>query len=221
MFTADDTQFYCLFWKTSLRWDELKADVVCLYEHSTVYHTEIAVIYPKPDPSKTEIKVYDSSGNRDDSVKWRRMYLKDLQNYINSKTVECIHIPIKNSKMALKWLYLACNTPAPFSVPYIDFILPSSIVQYTDPDINDFQSPLTWKYMFCAKFVLMFLRNCYWTNNYIITIQDRPLSMCNDAHFKKVTQKLQTMKDVLWSINCNRSTPNDIRHMVYQLFIPG
>jgi len=73
--------------------------------------------------------------------------------------IETVDVPITDPEAARRFLVKTTFTPATYSIPYADFVLPSFVLRYTDPDL-DHSRPFTWSHLYCSQFALLFLRHC-------------------------------------------------------------
>jgi hypothetical protein len=202
-----------------MRYDNLRLDTLLIYEQSHEYHAEIAaVIFIDEDKPMSLVNVFSASRGHARGINKELIFLHELEDSIKNGEKEYFPIYIKDYKSALNWLDTACDSSTPFLVPYWDFLLPSSIVDYVDIDNENFNSPKKWKNIFCSKFVLLFLRNCFYSGNLIVTANESHKSIINNNNdnLNKTNETIQKNKieQLLWCKNSNRCTPADIVHIM-------
>ena len=189
------TTIYCLFWKAYLHIPSIRAGAVLLYEQSPEYHCEVAVVYDNLIAHMYEAtRAHDADKH---GVLSRITEMSELDKLVALGLIEMIPIPIKNIQNAESWLEQARNSPSTFLLPLWNFVLPESTIKILDPDIDNFMKPSTLKHLYCSKFVLLFLRECYWIHN-----------LDNDMR----------LQQLLWSVNCNRCTPAYVKQVVQWVY---
>ena len=109
---------------------------------------------------------------------------------------ELVEVRITNVSSAKAFLDAAASKKFTYSVPVFDFVLPSVVVNFEDPDV-DCDAPGTWPHLFCSQFALLFLRHCL--RNGLIEIKDprRALALyvcnshvCSPAHLRQMMRVL-------------------------------
>ena len=138
--------FFCIICKSHMRYDNLRLDTLLIYEQSHEYHAEIAaVIFIDEDKPMSLVNVFSASSGHQRGINKELIFLHELEDSIKNGEKEYFPIYIKDYKSALNWLNTACDSSTPFLVPYWDFLLPSSIVDYVDIDNENFNSPKNGK----------------------------------------------------------------------------
>lgn len=224
--------FFCVIYKSHLKYGNMRLDTLLIYEQSCEYHTEIAAVtFDNEDISMSLVDLFYATSKHERGIKRELIFLDELEDSIKEGKVECYPIYVKDHQLALNWLDAASNSSTTFSIPYWDFLLPSSIVDYVDMDDENFNLPETWKNIFCSKFILLFLRTCFYSGNLIITSGDiinnnnanKDTMVCSDGRILnkskfEIIQK-NKIEHLLWHKNSNRCTPTDIVHIMQHLLV--
>ena len=74
--------------------------------------------------------------------------------------IEIVEIRVFDVNFARKFLDAAVSASISYYIPVLDFVTPSTMLQWTDPDV-DCCNPASWSTLFCSQFVLLFLRYLY------------------------------------------------------------
>jgi len=93
--------------------------------------------------------------------------------------VELVPVPITDIGAARDFLDLAVLTPATYSIPYADFLVPKFVLDYSDPD-PPCSNPSAWRHLYCSQFALLFLRHCVEKN--LIPLPSDKLSLIDSGH---------------------------------------
>lgn len=110
--------------------------------------------------------------------------------------VEIVDIPVTDVRLAAEFLLKAATTPATYKIPILDFAIPKSILDKTDPEL-DFMQPSTWSHLYCSQFVLLFLRYC--------------------AHMQIIPIEPHKLKKAIYSVNSHCCSPAKLAHIIYDL----
>jgi hypothetical protein len=198
-----------------MRYGNIRLDTLLIYEQSYEYHTEIATVtFHDDDKSMSLVNLFYAADKHEYGINKELIFLHELENSIKNGEKECFPIYVKDYQLALDWLNAASHSSTPFSIPYWDFLLPSSMVDYVDTDNENFNSPKIWKNIFCSKFVLLFLRSCFYSGNLIVTSKDT-INNTDDDH--NLNKKKKIIEQLLWQKNSNRCTPTDVMHIMQHL----
>jgi len=71
--------------------------------------------------------------------------------------LEIVEIPVLDIDFARRYLDSAVSANVSYYIPVVDFVTPSPVLQWTDPDV-DCCDQASWSTLFCSQFVLLFLR---------------------------------------------------------------